>query len=87
MPAGGQCVYRGVSDCAGHTQHFHHGLQGIRHSSFIKVYDSTPYIRCVVCWSLHSPVSKDAAQLRPGSQPADEESFPGAFVLPADPSV
>lgn len=29
----------------------------------------------------------DSAELRPGSQPPDEESFPGAFVLPADPSV
>lgn len=37
VPAGGQCVYRGLSDCAGHTQHFHHGLQGITpDSSFIK---------------------------------------------------
>lgn len=29
VPAGGQCVYRGLSDCAGHTQHLHHGIQGI----------------------------------------------------------
>lgn len=29
MSAGSQRVYRGLSDCFGHTQHFHHGFQGI----------------------------------------------------------
>lgn len=32
-------------------------------------------------------MSTDPAQLGPGSQPPDEESVPGASVLPADPSV
>lgn len=35
MSAGSQRVYRGLSDCFGHAQHFHHGFQGIKNDKLL----------------------------------------------------
>lgn len=84
MSAGSQRVYRGLSDCFGHTQHFHHGFQGIRNDThccherhLLKPFYIYPWV------SFFS----DPAEFRSRSQPLDEEGIPGPSVLSADPSV
>lgn len=83
VSAGGQRVHRGLPDCAGHTQHLHHGIQGSScDRQAIKTRDIL-HLNHILVGSSPS----DAAYFRSRSQPPDEESFPGPSLLPADPSV
>lgn len=85
VPAGGQCVYRGLSDCAGHTQHLHHGIQGISCDSLLL--HTTTRHNILHFGSLVLTLPSDPAEFRSWSQPPDEKGFPGSSVLPTDPSV
>lgn len=86
VSAGGQRVHRGLPDCAGHTQHLHHGIQGINCDSPSRQMTKTRDIlrRNHILVGLSS---SDAAYFRSWPQPTDEESFPSPSLLPADPSV
>lgn len=81
VPSRGQCVYRGLSHCAGHTQHFHHGVQGINRDS---QHDTLYFL----AQPINSPsLFSDPVEFRSRSQSPDEEGFPGALVFSADTSV
>lgn len=82
VSAGGKCVYRGLSDCSGHTEHLHHGIQGSK-----KAIDNKWHrYKAIYIWQCGTFLS-DPADFWSWSQPLDEKGFPGPSVLSADPSI